>query len=263
MYKVTKYPHGTFSWADGSSTDANKAKEFYVGLFGWEKDEVPMGDGTTYTMFMQDDVSVAGFGHMPKEMKDQGIPSHWNNYITVDDVDAMMQKVKDNGGQVIAEPFDVFESGRMAVIQDPTGATVSLWQAKNHIGAGMVNAPGAMLWNELATRDVDKAKDFYGKVMGWEFESDERGYVMIKNKGRMNGGMLKMDEKWGDAPPNWSVYFNISDLDKALEKVPELGGNVIMGKTSAGEVGEFAIISDPAGGMITIMQAKMIDKWEE
>jgi len=263
MYTVTKYPHGTFSWADGASTDSNKAKDFYVGLFGWDKDEIPMGDDETYTMFKLDGSHVAGFSNMQKEMKEQGVPSHWNSYVTVDDVDALVDTVKENGGTILAGPYDVFDSGRMLVIQDPTGATVSLWQAKNHIGAGVVNKPGAMLWNELSTRDVEKAKTFFNKVLGWEYKVDENNYTMILNKGRMNGGMMQMDESWGDMPPNWMVYFNIDDLDGSLKKVEALGGKVIMGKTSAGAVGEFGIVSDPAGGTFTIMKAKEFDKWEE
>ena len=263
MYTVTKYPHGTFSWADGASTDPSKAKAFYLGLFDWDKEEVPMGDGETYTMFKLDGADVAGFGGMQEEMKKQGVPSHWNSYITVDDVDAMIEKVKENGGTVVADPFDVFDSGRMMVIQDPTGAHVTLWQAKSHIGAGVVNKPGAMLWNELTTRDVEKAKDFFNKVLGWEYQVDENNYTMILNKGRVNGGIMPMDETWGDMPPNWMVYFNIDDLDGALKKVEKLGGKIIMGKTNAMGVGEFAIIADPAGATFTIMEANEPEKWIE
>lgn len=264
MYTVTKYPHGTFSWADSMSTNSEKAKEFYMGLLGWGKEEFPMGDGTTYTMFKQDGSDTAALSQMSSEMQEQGIPSHWNNYVTVDDVDALVDTVKDNGGTVIAEPFDVFDNGRMMVIQDPTGATVSLWQAKSSIGAGVVNKPGAMMWNELATRDVEKAKDFYNKVLGWEYRKSEGSdYIMIVNNGRVNGGMMQMDEKWGDVPPNWMVYFNLADLDSSLKKVEELGGKIIMGKTDAAGVGFFSIIADPAGAVCTIMQANQYDEWVE
>ena len=263
MYKVTKYPHGTFSWIDGASTDADKAKAFYMSLFGWGKEEVPLGEGMTYTMFKQDGVDVAALSPMQPEMQQQGIPSHWNSYVTVDDVDAMVEKVKANGGTVVAEPFDVFDSGRMMVVQDPTGATVSLWQAKSHIGAGKVNAPGALLWNELHTRDAEKAKEFYGNVLGWEFQTDERGYIIIHNNGRPNGGILQMDDSWGDVPPNWMVYFNISDLDAAIQKVEKLGGKIHVPKTEAPGVGPFSVIADPAGGVVTIMQANEPQPWEE
>jgi len=264
MYKVTKFPHGTFSWADTMSTDADKAKEFYVQLFGWEKEEVPIGEGTTYTMFKQDGADVGALSPMPKDMQEQNIPSHWMNYITVDDVDALVEKVKDNGGTVLSGPFDVFDNGRMMTIQDPTGATVSLWQAKNSIGAGMVNAPGAMLWNELATRDVDKAKDFYSKLLGWEFGvDDDSGYIYIRNNGRMNGGLMEMDEKWGDVPPHWMVYYNVADIDAAIKKVEALGGKIHLPKTEAPGVGPFSVVADPAGAVFTIMQAEQYEAWKE
>lgn len=263
MYTVTKYPHGTFSWADANSTDPEKAKPFYTGLFGWDKDEMPMGNDETYTMFKMDGQYVVALSPMQDEMKKQGIPSHWNNYISVDDVDALVDKITEHGGTVLAGPFDVFDSGRMLTLQDPTGAVVTLWKAKTHIGAGVVNKPGAMMWNELSTRDVEKAKDFYNKVLGWEYKTDENNYTLILNNGRMNGGMMQMDEKWGDVPPNWMTYINVADLDKSIEDVSKLGGNIIMGKTSAGEVGEFAIVADPTGAVFTIMQSENVDTWEE
>lgn len=263
MYTVTKYPQGTFSWADASLIDPEKAKPFYTGLFGWGKEEVPMSDSETYTMFKMDGKDVVGLGPMQDEMKKQGVPSHWNSYISVDDVDATAAKVKEHGGTVIAEPFDVFDSGRMAVVQDPTGAVVSFWQPNKHIGSGVVNKPGAVLWNELATRDVEKAKDFYNKVVGWEYKTDERNYTMIVNKGRMNGGIMEMDENFGDMPPVWSVYFNIADLDKALKDVEKLGGKIIMGKTSAGDIGDFALVADPTGAVFNIMQANEVEAWVE
>ena len=263
MYTVTKYPQGTFSWADSVSTDSEKAKEFYMGLFGWDKEEFPMNEGTTYTIFKQDGSDVAALSPMSSDMQKQGVPSHWNNYITVDDVSAMAETVKMNGGTVVVAPFDVFDSGRMMVIQDPTGATVCFWQAKNHIGAGLVNVPGAMGWNELATRDLEKAKDFFHKVLGWEYQVDEKSdYTIILNNGRMNGGMMQMDERWGDAPPNWTVYFNVADLDDTLKKVPELDGKIVVDKTET-PAGPFAVISDPAGAVISIIQSEQYDEWIE
>ena len=133
-----------------------KAKPFYAELMGWEIEDVPMGEGMFYTMYKSDGEHVAGLSQMQPEMQSQGMPSHWSSYVTVDDVDALAGKVTELGGTVISEPFDVFDSGRMMVLQDPTGAIVCLWQAKNHIGSGLVNTPGAMTWNELTTNDPKK-----------------------------------------------------------------------------------------------------------
>ncbi len=258
MYKVTKYPHGTFSWADNSSTDAETAKGFYMTLFGWDKQEVPMDENTSYTMFQLEGENVAALIPMMPEMQEQGIPSHWSNYVSVDDVDALVDLVTESGGAVIAGPMDVFDSGRVMYIQDPTGGRIGLWQAKNHIGAGIVNKPGAMMWNELITGDVAKAKAFYGKVLGWEYSADEH-YIHIMNHGRSNGGMIQMD----DMPTAWTPYFSVASIDESITKVGELGGRILVPKTEAPGTGHFALIVDPAGACVYMMQAYHYDEWVE
>lgn len=262
-YKVTKFPQGTFSWADCITTDAATAKQFYMDLLGWEANDVPMGGGAMYTMYEQDGVIVAGLGPMQQALQASGVPSHWANYISVDDVDALAEKVTELGGTVVAPPFDIFENGRMMTIQDPTGATVSFWQAKSHIGAYMVNCPGAMMWNELSTRQVEAAQDFYGKLLGWTFETDETGYTMIRNNGRPNGGLVRMDESYGDMPSAWTAYFHVADIEAAVKKVPELGGVVLNDGAimDAGAAGRFAMINDPSGAHVHIMQSPRVDEW--
>ena len=187
MYKVTKYPHGTFSWAENSSTDPQKAIAFYMDLFGWGKYEIPIDENNTYTMFQHQGENVAALSGMLPE----GVPSLWFNYVTVDDVDALPQAVTDNGGTITHGPWDVFDSGRLLHIADPEGAHLGLWQPKQHIGAGIVNTVGAMCWNELLTRDAESAKTFYSKLLGWEYFGDEH-YIHISNRGRNNGGMMKI-----------------------------------------------------------------------
>ncbi len=264
MYTVTQFPHGTFSWADLISTDQAAAREFYANLMGWQTDDAPMSHDQTYTFFTVAGHRVAAVGPMPQEMRDQGMPSVWANYVAVDDVDAMVDKVTEAGGTVVTAPFDILEDGRMMTLQDPTGATVSLWQAKNSIGAGMVNGPGAMVWNELNTRDPQVAQDFYGKVFGWTFEKDPNmDYTVIRNNGRYNGGMLAITEAMGDMPPAWVAYFNVADIDATVAKAKQLGGQVVTEIMSNPDAGRFAVIVDPTGGFFTAMQANTADSWLE
>ena len=265
MYKVTKYPHGTFSWADNNSTDPEAVKSFYQGLLGWDKDEFPMGPdmpGATYTMFKQDGAYTAGLAGMMASMQEMGIPSHWSNYVTVEDVDALADVVTANGGTILYGPGDIFDSGRMMQIQDPTGAQLSLWQPINHIGAGIVNTVGAMCWNELLTRDAEAAKAFYSKVLGWEYYGDEH-YIHISNRGRNNGGMMEMDENFGGMPSTWMVYFHVENIDTATKRVEELGGAVVMPKREAPDTGYFSVVKDPAGAHFYVMQLVKSDPWEE
>lgn len=266
MYTVSKYPQGAFSWADNNSTDPEAAKAFYQGLLGWDKDEIPMDPvmpGATYTMFKQDGAYTVGLAGMMPDMRQMGLPSHWNNYVTVDDVDAMADIVTGNGGTILYGPGDVFESGRMMQIQDPTGAALGLWQAKNHIGSGIVNTVGAMCWNELLTRDTEAAQAFYGALFGWEFCADESGYIRILNRGRNNGAMMQIDEMMGDMPSVWQPYFTVADIDASVSQAGELGGNIIIPKTEAPGAGHFAYMSDPAGAHFYIIQLTQAEPWEE
>lgn len=263
MYEVTKYPHGTFSWVDCSTSDVGKAKPFYADLFGWTHEDSPMGDGLFYTMYKQDGLDVAGLGPMMQAQQEQGVPPHWMNYVSVDDVDAVAPKVTELGGKVIAPPMDVFENGRMMILQDPTGAMISLWQAKTHIGARLVNTTGAFIWNELTTRDAEAAMTFYGGLLGWEYQKmeDMEGYWVILNQGRMNGGIMQMTEQMGDMPPTWTVYFNVEDVKAATQKVKDIGGTVFMEMMDS-PAGKFSVVADPSGAVMTIMQATQVDPWD-
>lgn len=260
-YKVTKYPQGHFTWADCASHNQDAAKAFYAGLMGWEIDDMDIGGSMLYTMFKFDGVYTAGLGPMMPGMED--IPSHWTNYVSVDDVDAIVAKAESLGATVVAPIMDIFESGRMAVIADPTGAQLGLWQPKNHNGAGIVNTPGAMTWNEMYTRDLQKAREFFSALFGWEFKLVEGmdNYYTFTNQGRMNGGMMEMSAEWGDAPPYWMVYFSVADIDATVARAQELGGKLSHGVEDAGGIGRFAIIEDPAGAAASYIQLNQPDPW--
>ena len=197
-------------------------------------------------------------------MQQAGVPSHWSNFVTVDDVDALADVVTANGGTILYGPGDVFDSGRMVQIQDPTGAALGLWQPINHIGAGIVNTVGAMCWNELWTTDAAAAQAFYGAVLGWEFTAHESGYVtIISNRGRLNGAMMQMDEKFGDMPSVWQTYFNVADIDASIAHAQDLGGTIVIPKSDAPGVGHFAFFTDPAGAHFYIVQLIQTQPWEE
>ncbi len=269
MYKVTKYPHGTFSWAELASREAGNSKQFLTGLLGWSFVDMPVGESMVYTMFSLEGEYVGAAFQMDAERFPPGIPSFWNNYVTVDDVDALAPRIVELGGQVMSGPFDVSNSGRMLVLTDPTGANLSLWQPRSHIGAGLVNCPGAMSWNELATPDSAVAQAFYGALLGWEFAVEgPPGYTLIRNRGRSNGGILQMTDEWklpdgNFMPAHWSVYFSVADIDAAVVKVGELGGEAMYETLEAPDVGRFRIIREPAGAVFTIIQLNEPEPWIE
>src|SRR3954452_3857086 len=155
MGERTKHAPGTFSWADVTTTDQDSAKRFYSGLFGWEADDQPVGDGVYYSMMRLDGRNVAAVSPQPQQQREAGVPSMWNNYVTVESADAAAERAAELGATVHAPPFDVLEAGRMAVIQDPQGAFFMVWEPRQMFGAALVNEPGALCWNELASNDLD------------------------------------------------------------------------------------------------------------
>jgi predicted enzyme related to lactoylglutathione lyase len=247
MGERTSYAPGTFSWAELVTSDAGAAKAFYTALFGWSYDDQPIGDGSVYSMAARDGSAVAALYGSDEQ------PPHWNCYVTVASADETAAKVAALGGTVIAEPFDVFTSGRMAVLSDPTGGVVSVWEAKEHIGASLVNTAGALAWNDLVTPDPDAASAFYGELFGWSYQDVGGGYRVIANGGRSNGGMLKQD-----GPAAWLPYFAHEDVDAAIAQVQELGGQLFNGPLQVPN-GRFAVLSDPQGAVFAVLVSDNYD----
>ncbi|MGD2049523.1 MAG: VOC family protein [Chloroflexota bacterium] len=254
MQVVTRYPDGVFSWVDLGTTDTKGAKEFYSGLFGWSFLDLPTDSGTVYSMAQIEGKNVAGLGPLGPDMEAQGIPPFWSSYVKHDDVDSVAAKAAEAGGNIMFPPMDVMDSGRMTIVQDPTGAAVGVWQPKQHIGAQLVNIPNTLVWNELQTRDLEAARTFYEKVFGWTYDVDANNYVAVKAGDRVQAGMMQIEDSWGDVPPNWSIYFLVEDVDAAAAKARELGGNIMVPPSPAGEIGKFSVVQDPQGAAFSIIE---------
>ena len=166
MTTFTKYEPGTFSWIDLLTPDAGAAKRFYQGLCGWDAVDNPTDRGGVYVQFTLQDQPVAGMGEMSDEMKASGMPATWNSYVTVQDVDATTARAAELGATIAMPPMQVMDAGRMSILADPTGAHLSLWQPGFHLGAGIVNEPVSLAWNELSTNDTAAASTFYRGLFG-------------------------------------------------------------------------------------------------
>ncbi len=246
MGEVSRYPNGTFCWVDLETTDVAAAKVFYGSLYGWEMEDIPAGEGT-YTMCRLDGHDVAAMYEPLGE--ERAASPHWNSHISVDDLDTATEKAKDLGANVIAGPLDVRDTGRLTAIQDPTGALVYLWQPKSDstIGARLVNEPGTWTWNELATRDPDGARAFYGELFGWGSDELVEGQYFGFTLGELLiGSMRTMVNDPPQAPPSWMPYFVVPGCDEAAGRVQELGGEVLVLPTDI-PAGRFAVIRDPTG----------------
>jgi predicted enzyme related to lactoylglutathione lyase len=262
MGKRERYEPGTFCWVDLVTTDPAGAKAFYGELFGWEAEDVPAGEAGTYTMLRLGGDEVGGLYEMDAARSEQGVPPHWFSYVSVDDADAIASRARELGGTVHGEVFDVDGDGRIAVVQDPTGAVLGAWQPRAHIGARRVNDPGCFTWNELQSRDPETAAGFYARLFGWETEPHEDdgrlAYVSIRNAGHSNGGMMPMTEQHGDAPPYWLTYFTVPSCDAAIEKVRGLGGEVLAGPMNIGS-GRIAVVGDPQGAAFALFEGETDD----
>ncbi len=254
MQVVKNYPDGVFSWVDLGTTDPEGAKSFYGGLFGWSFLDVPTSSGMVYSMAQLEGYLVCGLGQMDPETQAQGAPPYWTSYVKHDDVDAVTARVGDAGGVVIMPSFDVDDTGRMAIIQDPSGAMVGVWQPGTHIGAQLVNIPNTLSWNELHTRDLEGAKSFYGAIFDWTFETDAQGYVLVKAQDRIQAGMMTITENMGEMPPIWAFYFLVEDANESVEKAKELGADVLVPVMTAGEIGDFSVLKDPQGAVFSIIE---------
>jgi predicted enzyme related to lactoylglutathione lyase len=256
MGERTQYPPGTFCWIDLATTDQAAAKSFYAELFGWEAEDLPVGDGASYSMMRLGGKDVAAIAEQPQQQRDAGVPPAWNSYVSVDDADAAAERAKELGGTVHAPPFDVMEVGRMAVLQDPHGAFFMVWQPRQHFGAALVNVPGALCWNELASPDLDASAAFYSDLFGWKtesFEGSERPYLVIQNEERGNGGIRPAME---GEPPNWSAYFAVEDVGAGAARVVELGGSKLMEPMDIG-VAKIAPVQDPQGAMFALYEGTL------
>ncbi|MDX6583859.1 MAG: uncharacterized protein QOI10_3043 [Solirubrobacterales bacterium] len=265
MSERTEYKPGTPSWVDNASPDPAAAAEFYSGLFGWETENVmPAEAPGDYYMARMRGKDVAALGSQPME----GVPPAWNTYVTVTDPDATAEAVKGAGGQVLMDPFDVMEAGRMGVFADPAGAVFRAWKPNQSIGSELVNEDGAFSWSELHTPDIDGAKEFYGTVFGWQATTMEFGggeYTIWNNTdgepvsappeegGTGIGGMMSNENSPEGTPPFWMVYFNAVDVDATIAKAGELGGSVIAPAFDAEGVGRMAVLGDPQGAAFSVM----------
>ena len=251
---MTSYKPGTFCWVDFNAKDQPAAKKFYSEVFGWTSNDMPMPDGTNYSMMLKNGKEVGAIGGMPPGTE---MPPHWNSYIAVENVDQAANKAASLGGMIALPPMDVMDAGRMAAVQDPAGAFVMLWQPGSHKGAELTMETGSVCWNELLTKDTDAAGNFYKNLLGWNVEATPMPgmeYNIFKNGDAQVGGMFPIDPAWGPVPPNWTVYFAVDNCDATCEKVRSLGGNVMSGPQDIPTVGRFATLADPQGGVFAILQ---------
>jgi predicted enzyme related to lactoylglutathione lyase len=240
--------------------DAGSA--FYGEVFGWESDDGGGGESMPYRMFSLDGQVVAGMGPLSPDQADAGQPPVWSSYVIVDDADAVYAKAVELGATPLMECMDIMDAGRMFFMLDPLGAAVGVWQSGTHDGAQIFNVPNAMTWNELGCRDVDTAKSFYTKLLGWEAEDgdfDGFTYTVLRNGDRANGGLMDISGFMPDeVPAHWAAWFLVDDCDAAAARVTAAGGSILREPTTD-SVGRSALVADPFGASFGIIATTQVD----
>lgn len=252
--EVSKHTPGTFCWVELGTSDQQAAKKFYSEIFGWSANDVPIGPDSFYSILQLRGKDVAALYQLDQEKLSLGVPPHWLLYVAVESADEVAKAINAAGGKTLMDPFDVFDSGRMTVAQDPAGATFGIWQARNHIGARIINEANAFCWGELATRDAAASSAFYGKVFGWKSKTGDPAYTEIHLDGQPFGGMLTMTAEMEGVPPHWSPYFAVDDCDAKVEKAKSLGANTCVPPQDIPNVGRFAVMADPQGAVFSIIK---------
>ena len=257
MATTTTHAPGTFCWPELATSDYAGAKKFYTGLFGWAIQEQDMGGGEMYGIFTINGADVCAIYKMRPPEAAHGTPPHWNSYVAVANADQSAAKAKELGATVVMEPFDVMDLGRMAVIQDPTGAMFCIWQAMKKAGAGVLGEPGALCWTELMTTDTRQASRFYTALLPWTAEKMPMApmdYTLFKLGDRGTAGMVLITPEMGKVPPNWLPYIQVADCDATAKQCETLGGKIAVPAQTVPTVGRFAVLIDPQGAHIAIIQ---------
>ena len=249
MAKRESGPVGSPCWVDLMTSDTDRSRAFYCELFGWEAEE-PDAEHGGYFNYTKNGVRVAGC--MAAE-PGAGMPEVWSVYLTTDDARKTVEATAANGGEVQVEPMDVGDLGTMAIVADPGGAVVGIWQPGTHPGFGFHGEAGAPSWFELNTRDYEASVVFYRDVFRWETivvsDSDEFRYTTLVDGDDWLAGIGDATRELPDGVPNhWAVYFGTDDTDASVAKVVELGGKVIDPPEDT-EYGRLAKVADPNGAV--------------
>jgi predicted enzyme related to lactoylglutathione lyase len=250
---------GTFTWPELATSDQGAGVAFYRALFGWDVNEQPIGPAGVYSMFRLRGLEVGAACSLRPEERQNGVPPHWNLYVTVASADEAVKRAASLGATVFMPPFDVMDAGRMAVLQDPTGAVFQVWQPARSIGARILNEPGSLCWSELTTRDTKAAEAFYTALFGWTPKHSAPGapmeYTEFSVQGQPSIGMMAMPAHMpAHVPAYWMPYFQVADCDQAAANAHQLGATLLVEPQDIPSTGRFAVIQDPQGAVFAVFR---------
>lgn len=249
--------HGEFNWVDLSAKDLESQSVFYEALLGWAHTDMPFGQGQTYRWFTKDGQSVAAMAQLSEDMLASGVPTMWNTYVAVDDVDDAVAAALEHGATIAMPSRDVAGSGRMAAIFDPAGARLFFWKPSRPDESMLYFAPGALSWNDLNTTEPGRATEFYSELFGWDIQRMEENvipYWQISIGGQGLGGMMLMPNTGSGEPHSfWMPYFGSADVAADTARAVELDAKVFVPPTQVGAGVVFSVLMDPAGATFALI----------
>lgn len=258
MPPMTAHAPGTFCWTDLAAHDPQAAERFYTALFGWTAEHTAFGPGDdeVYVMLKKDGREAAALYKMDPTQQSQGIPSSWLSYVAVESAASAAEFARGLGATVLADAFEVMDFGTMALVSDPTGAVLALWEAGNHAGARVKDEAGALCWNELGSREPERAAAFYTSLFGWTTGTSQGAsapYTLFLNDGAQIGGMFTITPQMGEMPVAWTPYFAVEDTDEAARRAEELGATVLHPPHDL-PAGRWSLLRDPQGALFNIIR---------
>jgi predicted enzyme related to lactoylglutathione lyase len=246
-------PSGIPSWAVMATPDARESAAFYSSLFEWTLPDY----GGGFAMFSLGQRPVAGMFELPPQAKEMGAAARWLVYVSVRGIGGALEHVVPAGGSILAPAFDTPDGGRMAMVTDPTGAEIGLWQppADNREAAEPVTGPGTLTWTELYTRSRASSAGFYEKVFGWlveDVQAGEESYMVASLGGSPVAGMMPIGAASGDMPSHWMPYFAVADADDAVARAGAVGAEVCATPEDL-PAGRLAVLRDPMGALFFVV----------
>ncbi|MET1042899.1 MAG: VOC family protein [Microbacteriaceae bacterium] len=241
-------PAGAPCWVDLASSEPDRAMEFYGQLFGWRADRAGDAEYGGYVRFYRDDRLVAGLATNTGTF---GFPDGWSTYLMAPDVAITARSAAAAGAQVVVEPLEIPGQGSMAMLADPSGGVIGLWQPGGHTSYEVTGENGTVSYHELQTRDYPAAVEFYRTVFHWHLrvvdDSDEFRYMNVIHEGKQFAGIMDASHVLPDSQPStWYVYFGVEDVDSAVRTAQTLGGSVVTAPEDT-PFGRLATLADPTG----------------
>lgn len=261
MAEVKRYFPGTFCWVELETTDMLAANRFYGELFGWRRSFVPLGGNNYYNLLQLDGKDVGAV----REIHDEAIAAatttttSWRLHVATDKVDKSVQRALELGATLLSAATDISNVGRVALLQDPTGAVFALWEARDHIGIELSQQAGTLSWQELSTSDVETARSFYANLFGWQTQTraaGARAYTTFKmpRNAQATGGIQPLPEALTKTGSHWMAYFAVEDFDKSLHKAQRLGAALHATPAEMPSVGRYAVLQDPQGALFSLVR---------